>query len=512
MNSWPGSIRSAARPAPEPAMAGLFRSRLTWFERAQASLAIQVGRSLTFLLRSLGRGATALPGKAALRVDPLLLKRLTAGRKVYLVTGTNGKTTTVRILCSILETLGTPVITNPSGANLDSGLTTTLLDHLPHLRQKTSGENDLAIVFEIDEAFFAKLAASLGPSVCVVTNFFRDQLDRYGELAHTRDLIAKGLADSSARVVLCADDSLCASLARGREDQCLFFGLDQAAMQTGPSGAVTESAFCTFCGTRYQYQAHAYGHLGQFTCPGCGFSRPQPDLSFAPAALASAAAAPDTAAGNGRQATETRGEAQTLQIRYQDEMQTAELAIPGIHNGYNASAALLAAMAGGHAFAPAAFALGQARAAFGRMERFRVDEREVCLILVKNPVGMDRALDYVSHATDYGAALLLLNANDPDGRDVSWIWDVDFESHLLPGPLGISGVRAADLALRLNYAGKPASELQTDPDALALFDRQLARCPAGTCLYVLPNYTAMLDLRASLAKRYHLREFWRKGG
>lgn len=484
-------------------MPGLFRSRLTFRERARASLAIQTGRALTFLLRSLGRGATALPGKAALAVDPLLLKRLTAGRTVYLVTGTNGKTTTVRILCSILEALGTPVITNPSGANLDSGLTTTLLDHLPLLRQKTTGENDVAIVFEIDEAFFAKLAASLGPSICVVTNFFRDQLDRYGELAHTRDLIAKGLADSSARVVLCADDSLCASLSRGREDQCLFFGLDQAAMQDGPSGAVTESAFCTFCGTRYQYQAHAYGHLGHFTCPDCGFTRPQPDLSFAPAAPLS-------------HETQTRpdekSEPQTLRFQYHGQTILAELAIPGLHNGYNASAALLAAIAGGQPFAPAAGAMGQARAAFGRMERFAVGEREVCLILVKNPVGMDRALDFVSQAKDFGAAMLLLNANDPDGRDVSWIWDVDFETHLLPGRLGLSGIRAADLALRLNYAGKIASELEVDSDTLALFDRQLALCPPGTCLYVLPNYTAMLDLRASLAKRYQLREFWRKGG
>ena len=484
-------------------MPGLFRSRLTFRERARASLAIQTGRALTFLLRSLGRGATALPGKAALTVDPLLLKRLTAGRTVYLVTGTNGKTTTVRILCSILEALGTPVITNPSGANLDSGLTTTLLDHLPLLRQKTTGENDVAIVFEIDEAFFAKLAASLGPSICVVTNFFRDQLDRYGELAHTRDLIAKGLDDSSARVVLCADDSLCASLARGREDQCLYFGLDQKAMQAGPSGAVTESAFCTFCGTRYQYQAHAYGHLGHFTCPDCGFTRPQPDLSFAPAAPLS-------------HETQTRpdekSEPQTLRFQYHGQTILAELAIPGLHNGYNASAALLAAIAGGQPFAPAAGAMGQARAAFGRMERFAVGEREVCLILVKNPVGMDRALDFVSQAKDFGAAMLLLNANDPDGRDVSWIWDVDFETHLLPGRLGLSGIRAADLALRLNYAGKIASELEVDSDTLALFDRQLALCPPGTCLYVLPNYTAMLDLRASLARRYQLREFWRKGG
>jgi UDP-N-acetylmuramyl tripeptide synthase len=146
------------------------------------------------------------------------------------------------------------------------------------------------------------------------------------------------------------------------------------------------------------------------------------------------------------------------------------------------------------------------------MERFRADDRDVCLILVKNPVGMDRALEFVRQAPDYGAALLLLNASDPDGRDVSWIWDVDFEQNLLPGVLGVSGIRAADLALRLHYAGKDDADLLVDSNALAVFDRQLAQCPPGRCLYVLPNYTAMLDLRASLAKRYELREFWKKGG
>ena len=478
-------------------MAGLFRAKYSLIERARASLAIQAARALTFVLRRLGRGATALPGKVALAIDPLLLRRLTADRVVYLVTGTNGKTTTVRMLCAVLEALGTPVITNPSGANLDSGLTATLIEHLPVLRRPTVGEGDAAIVFEIDEAFFAKCAKALQPSVCVVTNFFRDQLDRYGELAHTRDLIARGLSDSEAQVILCADDSLCASLARGRETRSVFFGLDQAAMSSGAAGAVTESAFCTFCGTRYDYKAHAYGHLGDFACPGCGFARPQAQLTFAPDLAAAPAASAET---------------QNLVFTYQGEKALVELAIPGVHNGYNAAAALLAAVVGGQPFDAAAAMLEKARAAFGRMERFKVGTREVCLILVKNPVGMDRALDYVQKAQDYGAAMLLLNANDPDGRDVSWIWDVDFERALPAGPLAIAGVRAADLALRLQYAGKAAADLTTGEDMMALFDRQLALCPPDHCLYILPNYTAMLDLRAQLARRYNLRAFWRKGG
>ncbi|MDD2534575.1 MAG: MurT ligase domain-containing protein [Eubacteriales bacterium] len=491
-------------------MAGVFRAKYSLIERARASLAIQTGRALTFLLRRLGRGATSLPGKVALSIDPRLLSRLTAGRTVYLVTGTNGKTTTVRILCAVLEALGTPVITNPSGANLDSGLTTTLIDHLPLLRRKTVGEGDVAIVFEIDEAFFAKCARSLQPTICVVTNFFRDQLDRYGELAHTRDLIARGLDDSDGHVILCADDSLCASLAQGREARCSFFGLDLFAMHKGASGAVTESAYCTFCGTRYDYQAHAYGHLGDFACSHCGFKRPEPTLTFAPVVASPESSASASACSS--TSPQPSVETQLLDFNFAGSRLQAELAIPGLHNAYNASAALLAAITGGQSFAEAAGMLEKARAAFGRMERFKVGTREVCLILVKNPVGMDRALDFVSQAKDYGAAMLLLNANDPDGRDVSWIWDVDFERTLLPGQLAISGIRAADLALRLHYAGKQTHDLITGDDMMALFDRQLALCPPNHCLYILPNYTAMLDLRAQLAKRYNLRAFWRKGG
>ena len=142
------------------------------------------------------------------------------------------------------------------------------------------------------------------------------------------------------------------------------------------------------------------------------------------------------------------------------------------------------------------------------MERFTVGSKEVCLILVKNPVGMDRALDFVIQAQDFGSGMLLLNANDPDGRDISWIWDVDFETRLPDGMLGVSGVRRADMALRLQYAGKDKQDLDIDQDYMKLFDRCLGRCPDQKCLYILPNYTSMLDLRAELAARYGLRDFW----
>lgn len=457
--------------------------------RVRSFLACTAGRLSGRLLRLLGRGATTFPGKLALTIAPGLLSELTDGRRVFLVTGTNGKTTSVRMLCKILEEQGLTVVTNPSGANLDSGLTTTLLENLALLRRDRGTIRKTALVFEIDEAFFAKLAARIKPDICIITNFFRDQLDRFGELQHTRDLIARGLAESGATAVLCADDSLCASLGKDRPFPTAYFGMKAASMTRQAGQAVLESPFCTFCGTRYHYDGIAYGHLGLFACPGCGFQRPEPDLVFEP--------------------VETSERRLVMQVTWQGQTARVDSPVPGLHNAYNAAGALLAALSAGFPLQACAQALGRTAAAFGRMERFTAGTKEVCLILVKNPVGMERALDFVARATDVGGVMLLLNANDPDGRDVSWIWDVHFEENLLPGRVGVSGIRCDDLALRLYYAGKESGDLLVTPDHLALFDRLLAACPDGRCLYLLPNYTAMLAIRADLARRYSLRDFWR---
>lgn len=473
-------------------------------QRLQAEAAVIIARLTRFFLRRLGRGATALPGNLGLRIKPDLLKLLVHNRQVFLVTGTNGKTTTVRMLCTLLEDQGYEIITNPSGANLDSGLTTTLIGDIRKLKRKKDNDK-LALVFEIDEAYFARLAADLNPSYCIVTNFFRDQLDRFGELQHTRDLIAKGIAATKAQIILCADDSLCASLGKELPNRTLYFGMRETSMtladvqlnstanseKTGGragDGVGKESAFCIFCGTRYNYKATAYGHLGIFQCPGCGYLRPEPDLTF--------------------EIVSAMPQQLDASFFWQTEAYQASLTIPGVHNAYNAAAAMAAALAAGLSAKQAAASLTDVKAAFGRMERFSIGDKDVCLILVKNPVGMDRALEFVSQAPDRAAMMFLLNANDPDGRDVSWIWDADFES-LLPKTLtGVSGVRRHDMALRLYYAGLAKEQIRTEDDALALFDQMLAACEPGQCLYVLPNYTAMLDLRARLAARYQLKAFW----
>lgn len=455
-------------------------------ERARDAIGMAAGQVAGFFLRLMGRGATSLPGKAALWISPNILGHLTRGRQVFLVTGTNGKTTTVRLLCHLLEEQGRVVITNPSGANLASGLVTTLIQNRRRLAKALSAGQKAALVFEMDEAYFGRLARELKPDICVVTNFFRDQLDRFGELSHTRDLIASGLSACGAKAVLCADDPLCAGLGRNRPFPTVYFGMSPPDLETDCGQAPMESVYCLFCGGRYQYERVYYGHLGLYRCDGCGYRRPCPDLSF-------------SVLSDSEKGLE-------LEVRTSSESVRFTFPIPGLYNAYNAAAALLAGTEAGIPLSSAA-ALTKAKAAFGRMERFSIGDRDVCIILVKNPAGMDRALSFLQRAGDVGAVMMLLNANDPDGRDVSWIWDVLFEDRL-PGRIGVSGKRCHDLALRLYYAGKTADELAVSKDHMALFDKMLADCPPGRCLYLLPNYTAMLTIRADLRKRYPLPAFW----
>lgn len=469
-------------------MTKLYRQPLSPKKRLRNWLAVSAGRLASLFLRSIGRGATAFPGKLAFTLAPTLLSDLTAGRQVFLVTGTNGKTTTVRLLCSILERQGHLVITNPSGANLDSGLVTTLLQNLKILKEDGAQKQKVSLVFEIDEAYFARLAASMRPEICIVTNFFQDQLDRFGDLSHIRDLVAKGLHESGAKAVLCADDPLCAALIKDGSQPVYYFGMKPDGLPHRAKETAVESVSCPVCGASCRYEHISYAHLGIYSCPACGYRRPEPDLAFS--------------------IVSTSERKTVIEFCYDKKSIRVHFPVPGIYNAYNAAAALLAAIAAGLPLESSAKVLEQSEAAFGRMERWSAEGKDICLILVKNPVGMDQALEFIMNAPDLGSVMMMLNASESDGRDVSWIWDVHFESCLPPGRIGLSGARCHDLALRLYYAGKPKSELLVSDDFIRLFDQMLAECPPGRCLYLLPNYTAMLSIRGYLSKRYHLSAFW----
>ncbi len=474
--------------------------------RTQTALA--AAGAIRFILRIFGKGATTLPGKIALRVSPNFLEDMSRDQKVIMVTGTNGKTTTTLMIAGILRAAGYSVGTNVSGANLASGLATTFAEHASFARRAAGKGIPTAYVLETDEAAFAVTAGKIEPRVCVVTNLFRDQLDRFGELLYTRSCIEKGLDATNGMILLNADDSMIAALRTGREERTEFFGLEEAYMSrnnvtnAGNQGVLSTSSdaeYCLKCKAKFEYSARSFGHFGAYHCPSCGDRRQTPNYS---AHLKDGSATVQA----------------TMILTSKEESAGTLLQIPGTHNLYNAAAATGASMIFGKKIGDAkltlsfcAEALASVRPAFGRTEKINVGDKSFCILLVKNPVGLDRALTHVSEAADAGGMYLLLNSNIADGTDVSWIWDVDFESRKYPEQIYVSGERSAEMLLRLHYSGAAPEDIRHEEmkESEALFEEALSACPDGKCLYVLPNYTAMLSLRKYFVKRFHLKNYWK---
>lgn len=472
--------------------------------------ALIAANGIRFGLRLLGKGATTLPGKVAMRISPRFLSEMSCDKNIIMITGTNGKTTTTHMITDILRSAGYHVNTNVSGANLASGLATTLAEGASYEKKVTRAGQKTLYVLETDEAAFAKTAGPLRPKVCLVTNLFRDQLDRYGELLFTRDCIEKGLAETDAKVLLNADDSMISALRKGRESRSIFYGIAEETLRcnnvtkAGDKGSLASAAdaeYCLACMHKFEYSGRSFGHFGLYSCPSCGDKRQKLDYSAGYDQFSNPS-------GNGFEMT----------LSNETEESRIVLPIPGIHNVYNSIAAVSACMVFGRETGDTglsinfcADALSRVKPAFGRMEKIDIDGKSIRLLLVKNPVGLDRSLAQVSQADDADGIFFLLNSNIADGTDVSWIWDVDFESKPLPQKIFVSGERFAEMVLRLVYSGIDQKKIRSlnMKEFGTLFDEALNACATGKCLYVLPNYTAMLSLRKMLVKRYHLKDFWK---
>jgi len=452
-------------------------------------LALAAGQLTAAVLRRLGRGATTLPGRVALRLDPGLPARL-SGRLPHgacVISGTNGKTTTAGMLAAILTRRGWRLAHNRGGANLRTGITTALLRQL--------GAD--AALLEVDEATMPFAGRELRPRLALITNFFRDQLDRYGELETAVALVGRGLAamPADATVIINADDPLAASLGGGEHLRALHFGCDPGVVPPAEGGGPSDAPRCPRCGGDLAYAERYYAHLGVYRCGRCRFARPRPDVlvtAWIPGA-------------GGRPGEVTLGTPMGAI--------TFPLALPGLYNVYNAAAAAAAALALGSAPEDAVTGLGGFRHAFGRMEWLELAGHPACLALVKNPVGCSEVLRAVTMDPANGKALvLLLNDGYADGRDVSWIWDADFEA-LAAAQAGFAvviagGRRAADMALRLKYAGVGPERLAVHADAVEAMAVAARAAARGASLYVLPTYTAMLAARAALVRQGHLQPFW----
>jgi lipid II isoglutaminyl synthase (glutamine-hydrolysing) len=440
-------------------------------------------RAAGALSRAAGRGGgTTLPGKLLWKLDPGAIDRLAARLEQgsVLISATNGKTTSAAMTAGILAPR-LRVAHNRSGANLVSGVASTLL----HADDAQLG------LFEVDEAALSEVARRIRPRALLLGNLFRDQLDRYGELelvaARWRDAVAS-LPD--AELVVNGDDPQVGDLARGRRSR--VFGVDDPRLARPAMQHAADSKYCLRCGTPYDYAACYVGHLGDYHCPNCGHSRPALDVAARDIELHG-----------------LDGAAFTLAAR--EGTARVELGLPGLYNVYNALGAASLALTLGASLDEVVGGLQGFSAAFGRFERIAVGDRRLLMLLVKNPAGANEAVRTLVEDREHAVCVAALNDEIADGRDVSWIWDVDFEP-LLPGldHLVATGTRAAELALRFAYGGLARERIEVVPSLEAALDRGLELTPAGGELVVLPTYTAMLALRKVVVDRGHAANYWEK--
>ncbi len=498
-------------------------------------MAILAAKQAGFWSRAFGRGGGgALPGVIAQRIDPEINAKLTQNlaKGVILVTGTNGKTTTAKMITEILENAGMKVLNNSGGSNLSRGIASALIS-----RASIFGSLKADIgVYEVDEATMPELIKNLkfkiqnGPSTVIpahqrsdkhpaeiqknsdsgqaclparqarmtknksqikaimVTNIFRDQLDRYGEVDKTAAIIEKAIKDApDAKLILNADDPMVASLGKGK-DNVLYFGVQDTRISASSELAI-DSKDCLVCGSELNYARRYYGHIGVYECPNCGFKRPNPQIS----------------------AKDIRLEAGSITAKMIIKRESFDLKLPmvGLYNIYNALAATAAASFLEVKSAAIAKTLSHLKPAFGRMESFEKNGKKAIIHLVKNPTGFNQVVEAISSTRKPKTALLILNDNFADGTDISWIWDCEYEvfknyfSNIV-----VSGIRSEDLRLRLKYADVSSKIITVKKDISEALDTAIKKTGPNEKLYILPTYTAMLELRNLLVKEKILDNYW----
>ncbi len=452
---------------------------------------ILAARTVGELARRVGRGGgTSLPGKVLMRMEPHAIAEL-AGRLrggCVVISATNGKTTTAAMTASVLQEAGITLVHNRAGANMAGGIASALLG----ASRRDAIDGDLGL-FEVDEFWLDRVAPELDPRAILLSNLFRDQLDRYGELETIADRWAAVVASLQAptRLVLNADDPLIADLGRERPG-VTYFGLEDPAIALPEMQHASDSKHCRRCGAAYVYETIYMGHLGRYSCPACGQRRPDPAVAAERIVLHGTRSA-------------------SFRLRTPAGTADVELPLPGLYNVYNALGAAALCLELGVALPTVAAGLTRVTAVFGRAETVQIGDTELSILLVKNPAGANEVIRTLALEPESLDLLGILNDRTADGRDVSWIWDADFE--LLAGhvrSVRCAGTRAAELALRFKYAGVPAPRIRVVPGLAPALDDALAG--AGGRLFVLPTYTALLELRDELAQRGHVAQFWRQDG
>lgn len=448
--------------------------------KLKSVLSIYASKITASLSKHLLKGGSTFPGKVALKIDKTILKTVSKGYKVILITGTNGKTTTTSMIYNILKAQGLDVITNNTGANLYPGIVACFISNF-HMRHRK--KNAYAVI-EVDEANVKFITEHITPEIITVTNLFRDQLDRYGEVYTTLVKILEGVRKvPESKLILNGDESLLGKL--DIPNQCLYYGF-HVPIQEGTQLEVNADAkFCKFCKAPYSYNLITYNHLGDYYCPECGYKRPE--LAYAV-----------------NEIVDRTPESSTVIIN------DAEICISqsGAYNIYNGLCALAVTHELGVDYETINNSLKMQSSSFGRQEQITIDDKNVQIILVKNPAGYNQALDTLTLNKSDFSAVFMLNDNYADGRDVSWIWDVDFEkiASLPIKDVFVSGMRMYDMAVRLKVAGLDPSTFVVEEDYEKLTEK--IKGASSDKIYILATYTAMINYRKYLHAQGYIKKLW----
>ena len=455
--------------------------------RIATRLAIAAGRLTAIASRQLGLGGgTSAPGLVALRLAPLLISDLASGlsKGSILVAGTNGKTTTARLVAAMLSEAGHHLVQNRAGANLDRGVASAMIAATDLVKGLSADWG----LFEVDEAALPGMAYELRPKIIALLNLFRDQLDRYGEVDYIERLWRKCLERQPAdvTVVYNGDDPALVNLVAGLKARTMPFTVD-AAGSAAPEHAA-DSLTCPRCDRILRYESITYSHLGRFQCQSCGFANP-PDSAIAVAP-----------AGVDQEANLVAGSVER-RISYP---------LAGVYNLYNLAAAATVATAASAPLDSVARAGERVDRAFGRMEALSSEGRLLRIALIKNPVGCNQVLDAVTQIGPGSIAVIAINDNLADGTDVSWLWDADFERVAAwPCRFVVAGSRAGDMAVRLRYAGVDTQRIRVGTaDVAGEVMEALGTVGHGQTVTALPTYTALLSLHTYLARKGMVEQFW----
>lgn len=441
-------------------------------EKIKYLISLMLAKTAVTAIKIRGKSkGTSAPGMLAMKICPTFIREASKinREKSITVTGTNGKTTTTGLLAHFIKENGKKIIHNTEGANMLTGIATALVHNIKF------GQKSDYLIFESDEAYLKKLYDFLEADYLLVTNLFRDQLDRYGELDITYKKIKEAIdKNKNLTVFLNADDPTLEDIATN--NKTVYFGMENVeyGYETKQSNAPAENTSCRKCGRALKYDKNFYAHIGHYSCE-CGYKRPIPKYQGYVKVFDSYS---------------------ELNVKYDDKEEIFRINMPGLYNVYNALGAISTALELNVPADVIRHGLLTYSSVFGRAESTVINGKRTLIQLIKNPVGASEVIRQIQ-GFEKSKLVVILNDDYADGRDVSWIWDADFEAlSNYKQKIIVSGTRANDAALRLKYAGIDTNLLQIEKDIKTAIDLAANNTAEDETLLILPTYTALLKMQS----------------